>query len=90
MEYECECSCGWVGNHDQLEGEYPNLTCPRCGEPAATHIHDVCADGEVYVCQACGHEDHPDKFGKYCPACGIDLDELEAEMKPEPQHTDDK
>ena len=36
---------------------------------------------EIYVCPACGHEDHADKFGKYCPACGVDLDELEAEVK---------
>lgn len=35
-------------------------------------------DEEIYVCQACGHEDHADKFGKHCPACGADLDELEA------------
>ncbi|MGO3701158.1 hypothetical protein ACTXK7_07300 [Vreelandella alkaliphila] len=35
---------------------------------------------EVYVCQSCGHEDDPDRFGKYCPACGVDLDELEAEV----------
>lgn len=32
---------------------------------------------EVYVCQVCGHEDHPDKFGRYCPGCGTDLDELD-------------
>lgn len=41
-------------------------------------------DEEFYVCQACGHEDHPDKFGKHCPACGVDLDDLEAseDLKP--------
>lgn len=33
---------------------------------------------EVYVCMVCGHEDHPDKFGQFCPECGTDLDELEA------------
>lgn len=38
-------------------------------------------DDLVYVCQACGHEDDPDKFGKYCPACGSDLDELEADSR---------
>lgn len=37
-------------------------------------------DDEIYVCQSCGHEDHPDRFGKYCPSCGVDLDELEAEL----------
>ena len=37
---------------------------------------------EIYVCQCCGHEDHPDRFGKYCPRCGTDLDELEAEEPP--------
>lgn len=31
----------------------------------------------VYVCQSCGHEDDPDKFGQFCPMCGTDLDELE-------------
>jgi len=45
---------------------------------------------EIYVCQACGHEDHADKFGKHCPACGADLDELEAEMQTvSPQQADD-
>lgn len=38
-------------------------------------------DEEVYVCQVCGHEDDPDRFGRYCPACGTDLDELEAELE---------
>lgn len=32
---------------------------------------------EVYVCMSCGCEDDPDKFGKYCPSCGVDLDDLE-------------
>lgn len=32
----------------------------------------------IYVCVVCGCEDDPDKFGKYCPACGCDLDEVEA------------
>lgn len=35
---------------------------------------------EFYVCQSCGHEDDPDCFGKYCPACGVDLDGLENEV----------
>lgn len=35
---------------------------------------------EFYVCPTCGHEDHPDKFGTYCPSCGENLDELEAEL----------
>ena len=30
-------------------------------------------DDPVYVCLSCGHEDDPDKFGKYCPACGVEL-----------------
>lgn len=34
----------------------------------------------VYVCQSCGYEDDPDKFGKYCLSCGVDLDELEADL----------
>lgn len=34
----------------------------------------------IYVCQCCGHEDDPDKFGRYCPGCGVDLDELEADL----------
>lgn len=34
-------------------------------------------DGDVYVCQVCGHEDDPDRFGRYCPECGADLDELD-------------
>lgn len=38
---------------------------------------------EVYVCAVCGHEDHPDRFGKYCPKCGTDLDKLEAELRGE-------
>lgn len=37
-------------------------------------------DDEVYVCQVCGNEDHPDAFGQFCPACGCDLDELEADQ----------
>lgn len=42
---ECECGfCGWRGNHAELAGEYPNLSCPRCGESAATAIHDLCED----------------------------------------------
>lgn len=36
---------------------------------------------EVYVCQVCGEEGDPDKFGKYCPGCGTDLDELERELE---------
>lgn len=47
-------------------------------------------DDEIYVCQVCGHEDHTDRFGKLCPACGTDLDELEAEMQLASQHTDIK
>jgi hypothetical protein len=35
-------------------------------------------DEPMYVCLCCGHEDDPDKFGKYCPECGTDLDEAEA------------
>ena len=34
-------------------------------------------DGEFYCCPCCGHEDHPDKFGKFCPSCGTDLDQFE-------------
>lgn len=34
-------------------------------------------DEEIYVCQCCGHEDHPDGFGALCPSCGIDLDGFE-------------
>ena len=34
---------------------------------------------EIYTCLYCGHEDRADKFGKYCPYCGTDLDELEKE-----------
>lgn len=36
-------------------------------------------DEPIYVCQSCGHEDHPDSFGQFCPMCGVDLDELEGE-----------
>lgn len=35
---------------------------------------------EFYVCPSCGHEDHADKFGVYCPACGENLDDIEAEL----------
>lgn len=45
---------------------------------------------EIYVCLACGHEDYPDKFGKHCPSCSADLDELEAEMQTVSQQTDDQ
>lgn len=45
---------------------------------------------EIYICLACGHEDHVDKFGKQCPACGVDLDDLEAEMQTVSQPTDDQ
>ena len=34
----------------------------------------------VYVCPCCGYEDDPDVFGKYCPSCGVDLDEEEKEI----------
>ena len=32
---------------------------------------------EFYVCQSCGYEDDADHFERYCPRCGVDLDELE-------------
>jgi len=35
---------------------------------------------EFYVCQSCGHEDDADYFGRYCPNCGVDLDELEDDL----------
>ena len=35
---------------------------------------------EFYVCAHCGYDAGADRFGKYCPACGVDLDELEAEI----------
>lgn len=38
-------------------------------------------DEPLYVCVVCGHEDDPDRFGQYCPVCGTDLDELEAEQR---------
>lgn len=38
-------------------------------------------DDFFYVCQSCGHEDGPDSFGRYCPACGTDLDELENDLQ---------
>lgn len=47
-------------------------------------------DEEIYVCQACGHEDHPDKFGKFCPGCGTDLDDLEADLQQDTQLGDDQ
>lgn len=34
-------------------------------------------DELFYVCQSCGHEDHPDAFGLLCPMCKTDLDEME-------------
>jgi len=33
-------------------------------------------EDEIYVCQSCGHEDHPDAFGANCPRCGVDLDQF--------------
>jgi len=41
-------------------------------------------DGEFYVCPACGFEAHSDKFGQFCPACEIDLDEYENPESCEP------
>jgi rubrerythrin len=38
-------------------------------------------DEELYVCPVCGHEDYADKFGKYCPKCDSDLDEVEEELE---------
>lgn len=35
---------------------------------------------EIYVCLSCGHEDDPDRFGRHCPRCDVDLDELEADL----------
>lgn len=26
----------------------------------------------VPVCESCGHEDHPDKYGSRCPVCGAE------------------
>lgn len=43
---------------------------------------------EIYVCQSCGYEDHPDKFGKYCPKCGADLDELETVLNSNKEEED--
>lgn len=37
------------------------------------------SDEEFYVCMVCDYEAHPDKFGRYCPSCGTDLDELDRE-----------
>ena len=34
----------------------------------------------VYVCLSCGFEGDPDLFGKLCPNCGVDLDELEEDL----------
>lgn len=39
------------------------------------------SDDWFYVCLSCGHEDDPDAFGRYCPACGTDLDELENDLQ---------
>lgn len=35
---------------------------------------------EIYSCASCGYEDDPDRFGTYCPNCGVNLDELEDSM----------
>lgn len=35
------------------------------------------ADELFFVCMTCGYEDHPDKFGRFCPKCGTDLEEDE-------------
>jgi len=45
-------------------------------------------DEEFYVCQSCGHEAHADKFGKNCPSCGTDLDDLEAALQPDTKSND--
>tara|TARA_R110002051_G_scaffold309855_5_gene382733 strand:- start:4496 stop:4660 length:165 start_codon:yes stop_codon:yes gene_type:complete len=38
-------------------------------------------DENFYVCQSCGHEDDPDRFGTHCPNCSVNLDELEMEIE---------
>lgn len=43
----------------------------------ATSSTPCASDDWFYVCLSCGHEDDPDAFGRCCPACGTDLDELE-------------
>ena len=42
-------------------------------------VDELC--DEFYVCMSCGHEDDPDYFGAHCPNCGVNLDELEEEMR---------
>lgn len=42
MSDKCQCLCGWQGSHSELDGEYPSQNCPKCGNAATTHIHDIC------------------------------------------------
>lgn len=47
--------------------------------PSLNRCQRMNDDGNIYVCQSCFHEDDSDRFGTYCPNCGVNLDELEHE-----------
>lgn len=55
------------------------FTKPMTSRPIVAPIFTMTIpiDDDIYVCQVCGHEDHPDRFGRVCPRCGTDLDEGE-------------
>ena len=89
------CGRQYTADSDDLFRDTYAMECDSCGSSytVVTEIStmwictssalnppiDPSDDDPVYVCICCGHEDDPDRFGRYCPNCNADLDEVEKE-----------